>query len=136
MTKIVLSAINSKYVHTNLAIRKISAYLVQNGATCRICEYSGNDEIMRVAADIAGSGADIAGFSCYIWNIDYTLRLAEILKKADSNIKIVLGGPEASYNRDRILQNCSFVDAIIVGEGEKAWLDIYKNGDTEKIIFG
>ena len=136
MTKIVLSAINSKYVHTNLAIRKISAYLVQNGATCRICEYSGNDEIMRVAADIAGGGADIAGFSCYIWNIDYTLRLAEILKKADSNIKIVLGGPEASYNRDRILQNCSFVDAIIVGEGEKAWLDIYKNGVTEKIIFG
>lgn len=136
MNKIVLSAINSKYVHTNLAIRKISAYLAQHNIFCEICEYSGNDEIMRVAADIACKKPDIAGFSCYIWNIDYTLKLAEILKKADKNIKIVLGGPEASYNKDKILQMHSFVDAIIIGEGEKAMLDIAKNGICDKIIVG
>lgn len=119
--KVILAAINSKYVHTSLSVREIGAYLKEQNADCEIKEYSINDEIFRVAADISDSNPDIVGFSCYIWNADKCIQAADIIKKAAPNTKIVFGGPQAAYNAEKYMKDYPFIDTIIKGEGEKAF---------------
>ena len=102
--KIILAAINSKYIHTSLSVREIGAYLNEQGLDCELKEYSINDEIFRVAADILKSKPDIVGISCYIWNAEKCIEAADILKKANPKIKIVLGGPQAAYNAEKYMK--------------------------------
>lgn len=122
--KIILAAINSKYIHTALSIREICAYLKARGLECEIKEYSINDEIFRVAADIIKSKPNIVGISCYIWNVSKCLEAADIIKKANPDIKIVFGGPQAAYNAEKYITEYPFIDTIIKGEGEKAFENI------------
>lgn len=133
---ITLVAVNSKYIHTNPAVRSIKYYVEKNGFSAEICEFSGKEEIHRAAAKVARSDSPVAAFSCYIWNIDYIIKLAQTVKKSVPDKKIVFGGPEAYCNAEKLLESYPFIDAIICGEGEKATLDILKNGISEKIIQG
>lgn len=110
-------AVNAKFVHTNLAVR----YLKNNcDVPSEIREYSINDDLGRVCADIFKTGIKTVLFSCYIWNIEYVLRICEVLKKADSNITIVLGGPEVSFSPEEIIEKNDYIDIIVCGEGELA----------------
>ncbi len=112
-----LVAINAKYIHTNLAMR----YLRQVTG-CEMREYSINDRTETVVADIYLSGKKTILFSCYIWNIRMVLDICSRLKKADSSIKTVLGGPEVSFASAELLKENPFVDFIICGEGEESVL--------------
>jgi anaerobic magnesium-protoporphyrin IX monomethyl ester cyclase len=59
----------------------------------------------------------LIAFSCYIWNISQTLEVARLIKQHNPSIKILLGGPEVSYDWTDVI-NKDEVDFIIVGEGE------------------
>ncbi|MBV1758227.1 MAG: cobalamin-dependent protein, partial [Dethiosulfatibacter sp.] len=61
---------------------------------------------------------DVIGFSCYIWNIELVLQIAETIKIDNSNISIILGGPEVSFESLQTMENYPFIDYIIRGEGE------------------
>ena len=60
---------------------------------------------------------DIVAFSCYIWNITQTLLVAQQIKVSNPSVKILLGGPEVSYEYEDIIQ-LPYIDYIIAGEGE------------------
>lgn len=115
MEKFLFVAVNAKYVHTNLAVRYLKNSL---DVPSQIREYTINDDINRVCADIYKTEIKNILFSCYIWNIEYILKLCEILKKADESIKIALGGPEVSFLPEEIIEKSPYVDLIICGEGE------------------
>ena len=136
MMDIILVAVNSKYIHLNPAVRSIKYYLAERGFSADIKEFSGKEEIHRAAAKILETKADYVSFSCYIWNIEYILKLAQTVKKSAPERKIVLGGPEAYCNAEKLLEQHCFIDAIISGEGEKATADIIKYGIKNKIIYG
>jgi radical SAM superfamily enzyme YgiQ (UPF0313 family) len=115
--KLLLVAVNAKYVHTNLAFRYL-LNLTENICETHLCEYSINDSIMAVERDIIIAKPDAVAFSCYIWNIQYVLNLSSDIKKALPDVKIILGGPEVSYDSDSLLSSCSYIDYIVKGEGE------------------
>ncbi len=112
--KVLLVAINAKYIHTNLAIRLLKKNTNYN---TDIIEFTIKDEVDRVVNYILENKYDVIGFSCYIWNITFIKEVC--LKLRNSNIKIFLGGPEVSYNpTDYISKYC---DYIIKDEGEEAF---------------
>ena len=121
MRKILLTTLNSKYVHMNLALRYLyeAAAVFQDSLALR--EFTINNEEDYVFTELAGGGYDLICFSCYIWNIRPILILAENLKKALPELKIVLGGPEVSYDGEALLGENPWVDGILVGEGEKTF---------------
>jgi len=114
--KILLVGINAKFVHTNLAIRYIKSYC--SGFNIVIKEYTVNDLINNVLEDKLCYKPDIIGFSCYIWNIEFILKLCSSLKKINSNIRIILGGPEVSFDVNEFMNDNPYIDYIIKGEGE------------------
>ena len=115
MNKVCVIAVNSKYTHSSLALR----YFREN-CGCDIFECSINDNVLDIFSKISGIDADIFAFSTYIWNVEFVLKLASVIKKADESKKIILGGPEAGYNAENILREHLFVDGVIKGEGEYA----------------
>ena len=111
-----LVGINAKYVHSNLAIR----YLAKLAPRARFCEYTISDRPETIASALYRSGSKTFLFSCYIWNMEYVQKVSEILKKADSTIRILWGGPEVSFRAKELLLQYDFVDFILCGEGENA----------------
>lgn len=122
--KILLVAVNSKYSHTSLAVRSLCA----NSKGAEFAEYTINEDITSVASSIYEKSPDVVCFSCYIWNIEFVLKLANDIKKMMPEVKIVLGGPEVSFSAKEVLENNNFLDAVIVGEGEETFSELSENG--------
>ena len=97
MKKILLVGINAKYIHSNLAIRCLKAYAEQSGVASPISlqEYTINQNPSEILEKIVAQAPDIVGFSCYIFNIETTLRLVQDLKAVLPGCVVFLGGPEA-----------------------------------------
>lgn len=112
---------NSKYVHSNLALKYLRAAAKDVCSDLRIREYTINNSRDYVFTDLVTAGCDAVCFSCYIWNIEKTLELAEDLKKARPQSSILLGGPEVSYDAEKLLTQYPFVDFILTGEGEESF---------------
>lgn len=129
MKKILLTTLNAKYIHLNLAIRILYDLNKEKGEL-NFHEFtikSSHEEILEVCAEY-----DIICFSCYIWNITQTLAAAEAIKTAYPNIKILLGGPEVSYEWQEVIA-LPHVDYIIIGEGEvpfESFVENYPNVES------
>ena len=118
--KIILSAINSKYIHSTLAPWCIKAGIEAfcTGTHCvTVTENTINEPIEKILTTIISEKPDIIGFSCYIWNIEYIIKLASLIKE-NTNTIIILGGPEVQFRDEAILNEYSFIDYVVKGEGE------------------
>lgn len=112
--RVLLTTLNAKYIHTNLAIRLLYQ-LNKEREGLEWKEFTINEDKAKVAE--ACAQYDIVAFSCYIWNITPTLEVAQQIKSLNPAIKILLGGPEVSYEYDDVIA-LPYIDYIIVGEGE------------------
>lgn len=117
--KVLLTTLNAKYIHSSLALRNLKMYCQHVVDKIDIKEYTINNSLLDILADIYKQNAHIIGFACYIWNIEMTLKLASMVKKVLPDIKVILGGPEVSYDPGNIIRTCDYVDYIVVGEGEE-----------------
>ena len=116
---VVISTLNAKYIHTNLAIRYLKAY-AQPEFDLEMAEYTINDPAMNIVTDLHRRKPDVIGFSCYIWNIEETIEVIQMLKKINPNLIIFVGGPEVTYDVPHWLKRVPEIDFIIIGEGEMA----------------
>ncbi len=113
-SKVLLTTLNAKYIHTNLAIRLLYA-LNKHHSGLAWKEFTIKESVDEMAAYCIQY--DVVAFSCYIWNISPTLVLCRMIKELAPNTKIMLGGPEVSYEYDSVISRPE-VDYIISGEGE------------------
>ena len=118
---VVLSTLNSKFIHSSLALRYLKAYGEAHGQAYDIVEYTINMPVLHILSDITEHDIDVLGFACYIWNVEMTLHVVDMVKAVRPDIKIVLGGPEVSFTADELLERCPNIDYIVQGEGEEAF---------------
>ncbi len=130
--KAMMVAINAKYVHTNIAVRYISRFCQKKGLDCDFCEFTINEPQNNVLAKLYEINCNVYGFSCYIWNIDYVLEICQNLKILKPESKIILGGPEVSFDAEKLLDKYRFLDYIICGEGEIAMAKLLANFPAER----
>ena len=71
---------------------------------------------------IEDSAPDAVGFSCYLWNIERSLRLCRKVRERLPRTRIVLGGPEVSPDNPLVGQ--APFDAAVWGEGEETFLNL------------
>ncbi|WP_238655079.1 B12-binding domain-containing radical SAM protein [Paenibacillus piscarius] len=119
--RIVLATLNAKYIHTSLAIRLLKAYSEHEFQDILLAEYTIKDPAMNIVSDLYQKQPDVIGFSCYIWNIEETIKLVGILKQVLPEVKIVLGGPEVSYEPLYWMKREPGVDFIVNGDGEETF---------------
>ena len=129
MMKVLLAAVNAKYIHSNLAVYSLRAYALRHSGETRpeeigIAEYTINQPIDEIMMDIYDRRPDILCFSCYLWNISYVEGLVREIPKILPGVKIWLGGPEVSYDAGETLQKYPQVTGIIRGEGEETFAEL------------
>ncbi len=114
---IIISTLNAKYIHTNLAMRYIKAY-AEPEFDIEMVEYTIKDPILHVVTDLHQKKPDVILFSCYIWNVEQTLEIITLLKKVLPDVIAIVGGPEVSYDLKELLEAVPAIDFIVTGEGE------------------
>lgn len=121
--KILLAAVNAKYIHANLAVCSLQAYAGEHvkEADVEIAEYTINQQKDDILMDIYRRRADILCFSCYIWNLDYIEELVRDLAKLRPDLPIWLGGPEVSYDAPDVLARLPEATGVMKGEGEETF---------------
>ena len=144
--KILLTAINAKYIHSNPAVYSLAAYANGNlteeeKEICHIeiAEYTINHRTESIIADIYKKKPDVLNFSCYIWNWEYVQEIMTELHKLLPKVPIYLGGPEVSYTSKEILEQYPFLAGIVMGEGEETFLELcraYIRGEKRPMVAG
>lgn len=137
--KVIIACLNSKYIHASLSpwclAAGVDAFSSNSFDAC-VMESTINKDVSEFAEKIIEQKPFAVGLSCYIWNITKTLELCRLIKSR-LDVPIILGGPEVSYRAKNILENNSFVDYVLSGEGEESFpllLDtIYDNGDFSRV---
>ena len=137
---VLLVALNSKFSHTNLAVRSIANYVdnnldFQNRANIiSFDEWTIHEPILDVLRGISAYNPQVVIFSVYIWNCTQCYAVAQELKKILPNILIGAGGPEVSFKTKDFFKENPFFDFLVKGEGEKITLELckilYEKDDT------
>lgn len=129
--KILLTAINAKYIHSNLAVYDLRAYAKEYRDSVELAEYTINHRSEYILQEIYKRKPDVLCFSCYIWNYEYVKEVASEFHKLRPEVPIWVGGPEVSYEIERMfVENPSFY-GVVIGEGEATFSELcayYCNG--------
>ncbi|MGU3473476.1 B12-binding domain-containing radical SAM protein [Paenibacillus sp. D51F] len=136
--KVVLTTLNAKFIHTSLALRSLKAY-AEKDFPIEIAEYTIKDPVMNIVSDLYSKNPDVIGFSVYIWNIEETIKVIRILRKIAPDVRIVMGGPEVSYDTAEWMEKLPEVDFIIFGEGEETFHHLLQEIDGDgkyHLVFG
>lgn len=119
MKKVILAALNAKYIHSNLALRYLSRFQNNNQKHhVETMEFTINQRLDFIAEELFRKQPDVVLFSCYIWNVEMLRQLCPILKKIMPDCVIGFGGPEVSYESETFLRENPAVDFVMRGEGE------------------
>lgn len=125
---ILLTAINAKYIHSNLAVYSLRAYAAGKCERYKeeigIAEYTINQPLDQILMDLYKRKPEVLCFSCYLWNIEYVEQLITELGKIMPQTDIWLGGPEVSYHASHMLEQFPQVYGIMRGEGEETFLEL------------
>lgn len=122
--KILLTAVNAKYIHSNLAVYSLKAY--SKCQEVELAEYTINQQIDEILMDLYKRKPDVLCFSCYIWNLDYVEALIREIHKLRPKLPIWVGGPEVSYDSADVLRRLPEVTGVMKGEGEETFSELCK----------
>lgn len=135
--KILLTAVNAKYIHSNPGVYSLRAYAGEKpGREIQIAEYTINHRREDILADIYRHQPDMIGISCYIWNWSMVSSLLPEIPKILPDVEIWLGGPEVSYNPETLLEQYPMVRGIMVGEGEETFKELIEKEKPLEEIAG
>ena len=123
--KILLTTLHAKYSHASLALPCLAVYcrdIPDTNFTIR--EWTVNEPREHILKLIMAEQADLIAFSCYIWNIEQTLRIISDIKKISPQVRIALGGPEVSFGIFDLMHANPGIDFVVKGEGEMVFRNL------------
>ena len=124
--KFLLVAVNAKYIHSNPAVYSLKRFAGEYTDAVEIAEYTINNRMEDILEDIYRRKPDAIGFSCYIWNIGMVEKLMGELHKLLPRLPVFLGGPEVTYDADKLLRKYPYLTGIFIGEGEATFAQVVK----------
>lgn len=140
MSKTVILAINSKYIHSSLAVWQLAESISQYSRiqhSVEVIETSINQDDDEIISQIVAHKPDIIGISTYIWNASKLLNIIKNLHNQLPEAVLVLGGPEASFNAEYWIDNGA--NFVICGEGEESFpmlIDALEAGVSPECVPG
>ena len=134
MNKILLLGLNCRFTHSNLALYYLRESLQNIDWQVDLAELTINNSKREILEKIWRIKPDVLAISVYIWNGEIVERILPDLKQLLPNMKIVLGGPEVSYNHTKWYQNFAEIDHIICGNGESVLPELLAGKLTDRLI--
>ena len=123
MSTIILATLNAKFIHTAFGLRYLLANMGPLRDRTQLLEFTILDRPLDVAEAILARAPTIVGLGVYIWNIEETKALVELLRRLAPKLTVVVGGPEVSYEIEDQAWLAQ-VDYVIRGEGDEAFAQL------------
>ena len=119
---VVVATLNAKYIHASLGLRCLLANMDLHGgaglrAQTALREFVIQQKPTQVVEDLLALAPKVIGLGVYIWNVAETTQVVRLLKALRPDIKIVLGGPEVSFEVEQ-QEICRLADYVITGWGD------------------
>jgi len=123
MADIVLTTLNAKFIHAAFGLRYLLANLGELKPRASLAEFDINQRPLDIAEVLLAHNPNIIGFGVYIWNVEPTTEVIAAIKRIRPEIKIILGGPEVSYETEeqKIIQ---LADHVITGEADLKFAEV------------
>ncbi|HXR49045.1 MAG TPA: DUF4080 domain-containing protein [Candidatus Limnocylindrales bacterium] len=120
---IVLTTLNAKYIHAAFGLRYLLANLGELQPRACLAEFDINQRPLDIAEILLARNPKIIGFGIYIWNVEPATEVIAAIKRVRPDIKIILGGPEVSYETEAqaIVQ---LADHVITGEADLKFAEV------------
>jgi radical SAM superfamily enzyme YgiQ (UPF0313 family) len=120
---IVLTTLNAKYIHAAFGLRYLLANLGELKSRACLAEFDINQRPLDIAEILLAHNPKIIGFGIYVWNVEPTNEVIAAIKRVRPEIKIILGGPEVSYETEgqKIVQ---LADHVITGEADLKFAEV------------
>ena len=132
MPDIVLTTLNAKFSHAAFGLRYLFANLGELQPRAVVAEFDINQRPLDIAEKILAQNPAIIGFGIYIWNVEETTEVISAIKRIRPEIKIILGGPEVSYETEG-QGIVALADHVITGEADLKFAEVCRqllNGET------
>ena len=123
MPEIVLSTLNAKYIHAAFGLRYLLANLGELRERAVIAEYDINQRPLDIAEKLLAQNPKILGLGVYIWNVAQTTEVIAAIRGVRPEIKIILGGPEVSYETEQ-QEIVQLADHVITGEADLKFAEV------------
>jgi radical SAM superfamily enzyme YgiQ (UPF0313 family) len=123
MSAILLATLNARYIHTAFGLRCLHANMGDLQPRCSILEFDIKQRPVDIAEELLGRNPAIIGLGIYIWNIAPATELVRLLKQLAPHVRIVLGGPEVSFETDG-QEIVRLADHVITGEADLAFAEL------------
>jgi radical SAM superfamily enzyme YgiQ (UPF0313 family) len=120
---IVLTTLNAKFIHAAFGLRYLMANLGELKSHARLAEFDINQRPLDIAEALLARNPKIIGFGIYIWNVGLTTEVISAIKRVRPEIKIILGGPEVSYETGE-QQIVRLADHVITGEADLKFAEV------------
>ncbi len=133
--KILLVAINAKYIHSNPAVHSLKACAGEYKSRVDIAEFTINQQPAYILQEIYKRRPDVIAFSCYIWNRSVMDVIIPDLRKLLPQTDIWAGGPEVSYDTPETLRRWG-LRGVMAGPGEAAFYHLaaaYESGAAREL---
>lgn len=117
MPTVVLTTLNARYAHASLGLRCLRANMGDLRDDTAIREFVVRTPPTDIVAGLLALAPRIVGFGVYIWNVEQTARVVELLKAAAPQVVVVLGGPEVSHETEQ-QAICRHADHVVTGWGD------------------
>ncbi len=122
MPRIILATLNAKYIHASLGLRCLLANMDRHGgdglrAQTALREFTIAQKPTQIVEDLLALEPRVIGLGIYIWNVVETTQVVRLLKTLRPDLKVVLGGPEVSFEVDQ-QEICRLADHVITGWGD------------------
>ncbi len=123
MPDIVLTTLNAKFIHAAFGLRYLFANLGDLQPRAVIAEFDINLRPLDIAEALLARAPKIIGLGIYIWNVEETAKVIAAIKRVRPDIKIILGGPEVSYETEG-QGIVALADHVITGEGDLKFAEV------------
>ena len=119
---IVIATLNAKYIHASLGLRYLLANMDVHGgaglkAQTQLREFVIAQPPLLIVEQLLALNPQVIGLGVYIWNVVETTQVVQLLKALRPDIKVVLGGPEVSFETDS-QEICRLADHVVTGWGD------------------
>lgn len=121
---ILLTAINAKYIHSNLAVYSLKANAKEWEPYVELAEFTINNQKDDILKELYRRQPQVLCFSCYIWNLDYVEEISREFHKLCPEVPIWVGGPEVSYEVEAFLKENPHITGVMIGEGEETFREV------------
>ena len=126
MPEILLATLNARYIHTAFGLRCLHANLGELQQRCLILEFDIKQRAADIVEELLAAKPKIIGLGVYIWNVGLSTEVVGLLKQLAPDVKVVLGGPEVSYE-SATQEIVRLADHVITGEADLAFAELCRS---------